>query len=552
MLGNILKLFLFIIIFCSTIASAAVTIEYTEDGVLRKDGNCDITFVNFGIEKTISGQSVKKTLDKETGTFNITLSGLVNGNVGLNYETKFELEDLYKYIKVIQDNEEISTISIPSMNTGSGKFDLVIYNLVSCDGLMVKQTFKDETVTVANRLYYVNVVPESINRAFQSSLFGPSYDYPFERIHWKMNEGLDDLRKTCGIYIKYDKFVSSNGNHWQYYLSVDSINSKECSQKEFFNVIRRNYIDYHFTRDLLGENYMGYVLKREGHIEAHMDGVIADNHYIIEIYQKSCNEKFSAKTVCTLTSDEPLTFQNFTKQLIKQCIGNTVDEIEESEEGEEIDKENEKDSDKESDKESDEENDEVWEVLSTGKSATGKLKNQNVKIENFDRGSLPKKIEGNITYKNFDIENSTPVARFVVTYTCECGTFMSDNCQCNACPANCESCLNATTCTKCIGDNRILNENGECECKANYFEDPVTKQCEPCKKECASCNSKNSCTVCKDPTAIFSDGKCICENSFIDGEGLCYKCDGSCSECDEFGCVACADPLKTPNEDGKC
>ena len=65
--------------------------------------------------------------------------------------------------------------------------------------------------------------------------------------------------------------------------------------------------------------------------------------------------------------------------------------------------------------------------------ATGQLKNQIVTVKPSDadkRGSLPSKIEGNINYYTFSSSTSVSVARFLVSFTCQDGSFESDNCRC--------------------------------------------------------------------------------------------------------------------------
>jgi len=516
-----LKLFI-LFLCCVNIVKSDVTVEYTEDGVLRKDGSCDITFVNFGTEENLSSLTLSKSVNKVTGNFNLTIKNLINGNMGLNYETTIEQTDLLDLIKITQNKQPITDFTVPYMGKGSGKINIVINNLSTCDGLIIKQTFKDETVTVANRLYYVNVVPTDINHAFESKLFGPSYSYPFERIHWKMNEGLDDLRKTCGIYILYTKYVSSNGVHWQYYLSVDSINTKKCTTLEFFQVIKRNYIDFHYTLDLLGENYVGYVLKREGHIEAHMDGVIMNYNYMVEIYQNSCNEMFEAKTFCTIRSDEALLFSDFAHELITDCLKDTVDPKEKVE----------------------------WAIESN--KAIGRLNNQVITISKSDKGSLPKKTDNLIKYNDFKIADATYIARFIIDLSCKDGSFMNESCQCQACTDHCGQCIDANNCIKCKNESVSSINEGFCVPNDGYFEDPVEKIIEPCKKECSSCNNLKGCTACKDPKAIISDGVCICPGSYMTKDGTCFVCDASCSTCNEEGCLTCADPTKIPDENGKC
>jgi len=396
---NIVKLFIYLTIFSTINLVKGVDLEFVEEGVLRKDGSCDIIFTNFGMDKYIKNLVITKIPDPDDEEkFSIKIEGLVNGNMGPNQQSYFDPEVLKDLIKVKQDGSDITDTSVSDVDKKKGTMSLQVNGLETCDGLLIKQTFKEPLITVANRLYYENVVPEHINQAFDSNKFGPSYDYPFERIHWKLNEGLDDLRETCGIYIYYHSVHESNKRHWQYYLSVENANTKNCSQLEYFEVIKRNYIDYHYTEENISENYMGYVLKREGHPEEHMDGVIIDNGYIIEIYQKDCEEQ---KTVCTIPSENKLSFEEFTQKLTSKDCLNIDDE------------------------------DSHWAI--DYDVATGKFKDQTITVkkpEKDARGSLPSDVDGDINYKTFSGSTSTPIARFVISIECKNGSSLNDECRC--------------------------------------------------------------------------------------------------------------------------
>jgi len=386
-----------------------VSIKYTDEGVLRRDGLCHITFVNFGTEGHILNRVITKNKHEDSGIFDVTIGSLINGNIGINYNTNITVEELHDYIKIIQNNIEITDYEILNADYDKGLFDLKINHLFTCEGLIVKQTFKEDLLSVANRLYYYNVIPPVINKAFPSEHFGPSYSYPFKRIHWKINEGLDDLRTSCGIYIVFSEDTLfhhvENTNHWQYYLSIESINTKGCTILEFFEVIKRHYIDYQYTIDLLGESYIGYVLKREGHVEAHMDGVNLGVKYSIEMYQKSCNKQINDQSICTIKSDEELSFIEFTNRLMTECLHNNIEEGQEPK----------------------------WKIEND--IATGIFKNQILKISTVDikkdrKGSLPDDVDGNIIYNTFNKEHYTDVARFVISSSCSDGSFMNDNCVC--------------------------------------------------------------------------------------------------------------------------
>lgn len=406
----ILKLLAFTVICCSILSNIvkAATVKYTDIGVLREDGKCNITFVNFGIGGTISGRTVEFKENKGQGNYNVTVKGLVNGNQGFNPGIIVGIDELYKYVKVTQ-NENPLDYEITYFKDNNQSFDLRVPYITTCEGLIIKQTFTTELLNVANRLYYVNEIPKSINQPFDSSKFGPSYSYPFERIHWKMNEGLQDLMDTCGIYIHYKQWDGNNTPHWQFYLSVDSVNSKNCTTLDFFEVIRRHYTDYQYTVDLLGEDYVGYVLKREGHVEAHMDGVIINKDHVIEMYQKSCNDQYASQITCSIRTENALTFMEFKDKLLKDCLNITLTEDDSQE----------------------------WSIKSGV--AKGILKDQVLEIKKSDkdsRGSLPSNIDGLINYNLPESKkvSEITVARFIVTYTCnsEEGMYMNDQCKCKS------------------------------------------------------------------------------------------------------------------------
>jgi len=550
-----------------------VSLGFTDEGVVRRDGQCDITFVNLGVEH-LKKSNVIKIADDNTNVFSITINDLINGNIGINKNTNITEADLHKHIIISQNGNAISDYEVKNVNYTTGYFDLKINNLSTCDGLIIKQTFQEQLLLVANRLYYYNIIPQKINTQFQTDHFGPSLKYPFKRIHWKFNEGLDDLRKTCGIYLVYGQnqlyLHEQNSNHWWYYLSIDSVNKKGCDVLQFFEVIKRNYIDYQYTIDLMGEDYIGYVLKREGHEEAHMDGVNLNVQNSIEIYQKSCKAQYPDQISCTIKSNEDLSFDQFTQRLLTECLNNKNQARK-------------------------------WEI--NDGVAQGTFDNQILKIflpKDNKKGSLPDDVDVNIVYETMkkngaDLEHFTKVTRLVISSQCLDGSYMNEECICKNCPFNCESCDGPLYCKKCKDEEKCTLEdglcmckageleeadaapiicdddcsecdinrctvckdgnkeprNGICVCKATYFENDK-HQCEPCKKECGSCNNKNSCTSCKDVIAELSDGTCICRNSFLEENGMCHVCNNRCGRCNENGCIICDDFKTSPDENGNC
>jgi len=419
----------------------AVELQFTPDGVLRKDNNCNIIFTNFGMNSLIKNLNIMKVYEQDNkNVFKLKIEGLVNGNIGPNNKIYTNSTILKSYIKINQNDTELLDFIISDVSKENGKMNIEINSIYTCENLKIEQTFIEKHINVANRLYYSNEIPTKINKSFNSTHFGPSYDYPFERIHWKINEGLEELRKKCGIYILYygNKPTTSNGLHWQYYLSIENANTNKCSQQEFFKVIKNNYVDYHFTEKLLGDNYNGYVLKREGHIEEHMDGIILNSNSIIEIYQETCSAKVKAKTVCIIPSNKNLSFNEFVDKLLdKNCLNITGNA--------------------------------QWEIKNN--IATGTLNNQVLTLTlppKYKRGSLPKSPEGNINYTEIS-ETRYFIASFIVSYSCKDGSFMNDSCQCKACPVHCIKCSNEDECESC--DNEICDlVDGKCQCKKDFID----------------------------------------------------------------------------------
>lgn len=272
-----------------------IEIILSKDGVLRKDSKIgDLNFINFGINNKIKNLKISK-INQPRGVFSLKIEGLVNGNIGPNNKIYTKEKDLKSLIKIEQNGQKITNFSINNINTNNGLMTIVINGLTSSENISLKQTFKETTVNVVTRIYYENVVPPQINKSFDVKSFGPSYSYPIETMHWNINKGLEEIRVNCGIHINYTSLTSSNGKHWQYYLSTDN-NDTECTPAEFFDIIKNNFKegDYQPMENLLGENFLGYVLKREGHSEEHMDGIVHNNNnHLIEIYQKKCGKNKS-------------------------------------------------------------------------------------------------------------------------------------------------------------------------------------------------------------------------------------------------------------------
>jgi len=457
MFKNILKFFTLLTVYSACFVNAdsplinkdsnkLVTLEYTKDGVLRKEDQCFINFVNFGIKNDITNISVKKENNSD-GSFNLKIGELKNGNEGLNnYKTGYTFTDaeIKNYVKIIQNDKEIKDFSIASVV--DGKFSLLIKNLKSCDGLSIKQTYKTEAL-MATYLLYSNVKPTDINHAFDIAEFGPSSNnVPYDIIHWDMNTGLDRVREQCRIYIDYNGREKTGGFHWIWYLSTDNINGEKCDNTAFYKAAKNSYIDYDLMDELFGEYYEGYVIKREGSENGHMDGILVNQKYLIEIYQNGCSEQNKDQVICTISSNKKLSYEEFQKEFVDNCLSVLIDQDEEPE----------------------------WSINASSLSA--KFSQYSLNIENYNRGALPKSEVETVTYKEFKAANSSGIARFNVNTQCGEGSFIGDKCRCNACPVNCASCLDGNTCTKCKEGSTLVN--GKCVCSDGF-----------------SSNEDGSCTV---------------------------------------------------------
>jgi len=287
MFKNIFKLLTLFTVY-SAVAKADVSLDYTKDGVLRKDNQCNINFVNFGINTDITGLNIKRQ-NNPNGTFNLLISELKNANAGINSSRTgytFKDSEIKNYIKISQNGAAIKDFEATA--APHGRFSLFVKNLKSCEGLSIKQTFKED-VLINSYLYYSNVKPNGINHAFDIVEFGPSSNnVPYDTLAWNMNTGLDSAREKCGIFIDYHEFDYTGGAHWKWYLSTDNINTEKCDNPDFYAAVKDSYASLEVMDELFGDHYNGYVIKREGSDIGHMDGILVNQKYLIEIYQNGC------------------------------------------------------------------------------------------------------------------------------------------------------------------------------------------------------------------------------------------------------------------------
>ncbi|OUM62757.1 hypothetical protein PIROE2DRAFT_10856, partial [Piromyces sp. E2] len=239
------------------------------------------------------------------------------------------------------------------------------------------------------------------------------------------------------IYIDYNGREKTGGFHWIWYLSTDNINNKKCDNTAFYKAAKSSYIDYDQMEELFGDYYEGYVIKREGSDNGHMDGILVNQKYLIEIYQNGCSEQNKDQVICTISSNKKLSYSEFQKEFIDNCLSILIDQKEDPE----------------------------WSIDASGLSA--KFSQYSLNFENNNRGALPKSETETVSYKEFKAASSSGIARFNVNTQCGEGSFIGDKCRCNACPVNCASCLNGNTCTKCKEGSSLVD--GKCVCSTGFI-----------------------------------------------------------------------------------
>ncbi|CAK81878.1 unnamed protein product (macronuclear) [Paramecium tetraurelia] len=136
------------------------------------------------------------------------------------------------------------------------------------------------------------------------------------------------------------------------------------------------------------------------------------------------------------------------------------------------------------------------------------------------------------------------------------------------CDNNCDVCSN-TQCTTCKSPYQLIHNkcglcdssnfrNNDCSCQTGYYDDNVDQQCQKCKQECETCLDATSCTQCKLGSNLIILPNCMnCNTGFYYQNGICSKCDPKCIAC--FGsskseCLSCSTGqiLNTNNECQTC
>ncbi|CAK67842.1 unnamed protein product, partial (macronuclear) [Paramecium tetraurelia] len=164
-----------------------------------------------------------------------------------------------------------------------------------------------------------------------------------------------------------------------------------------------------------------------------------------------------------------------------------------------------------------------------------------------------------MTTNRIQIGNSCPCKKGYAEYEVK-------DAKCGKCHPRCKSCLQAADetsnqyCLTCIpGQNRILSENLNCDCKDNYSDfDGTLDICIICDYTCGVCNDfgPTHCTSCLESSHRYLTGlgECLCKTSYFDDQiqnTECQKCHYSCLRCansiEQNTCVECP-PTRMPSD----
>ncbi|CAD8173398.1 unnamed protein product [Paramecium pentaurelia] len=122
---------------------------------------------------------------------------------------------------------------------------------------------------------------------------------------------------------------------------------------------------------------------------------------------------------------------------------------------------------------------------------------------------------------------------------------------CGKCHPRCNTCFQAadqTTNQYCLtckpGQNRVVQDNFNCDCKENYSDlDGTTEICARCYYTCGNCSEYGPtyCTFCLESSNRYltSSGECICKTSYFDDETDNIEC----SKC-HYSCILCANSIQ--------
>jgi hypothetical protein len=106
---------------------------------------------------------------------------------------------------------------------------------------------------------------------------------------------------------------------------------------------------------------------------------------------------------------------------------------------------------------------------------------------------------------------------------------------CKDCPIRCKNCLVQSVCSAC-SDSATRDFNNNCSCIVGYYDANVTV-CQTCQILCKTCSFGNNCTTCfEDKNRTLVNGQCVCRAGFYqkinsDGSLTCEPCSPECTAC---------------------
>jgi len=174
---NLLKFFTLSAItttnFVKSVSSGNVdSIEFiiNENDVLRKENDCNIVFINFGMDENIRNLRVSKIIQDKPGKFNLIIENLINGNMGSNNVMYLKANELKSAIQIHQNEREITNFELSDITKKTGLMNMENKSLSTWDGFTLKQTFKESLINVVNRIYYQTFIPPHINQGFDAKI----------------------------------------------------------------------------------------------------------------------------------------------------------------------------------------------------------------------------------------------------------------------------------------------------------------------------------------------------------------------------------------------
>ncbi|XP_019909261.2 proprotein convertase subtilisin/kexin type 5 [Esox lucius] len=136
--------------------------------------------------------------------------------------------------------------------------------------------------------------------------------------------------------------------------------------------------------------------------------------------------------------------------------------------------------------------------------------------------------------------------------SCPEKTFHTDDGECQACHASCESCSGEgkNQCRTCVKGHFLTTER-VCvlKCPAGSFASRLSGACEVCPQGCVQCVDAQHCTRChlvRKAPLYLQDGQCVhqCQRGYPAGQ-MCRSCAPGCTSCAKNAthCLSCVEPL---------